>query len=738
MADRADPLSGAVPPSRRLRTTAVILAVAVLQVAGLGWFLVEPLPNAANIGGQVRRWILLARAIPEVVPGVSWSESHLGLAAQELSHVENLPERIPIVLAAALIAAAAVGLGRVVLRWLGWRPGLLEAVALAYPLGATLLGVLTLIGGRLGLLAPWPVRLGLGAIFALSLWERVAAHRPGEWPPGVGADAASPTAGRPSHAQGDGPSSVPALTRPLRRHPPLEGAGTSMWARVGMLLVVGPFLGLMALAAMLPTIDFDALEYHLQGPKEFYLDGRVRFLPHNVYTSMPFGVEMLHLLGMHVLRDWWRGALVGQLLVMLFAPAAAVLIAGTARRVASKRAGWVAAVVYLTTPWIYRLAAIPYVEGPLASYHAALLFCALATAGRARVSHSPLIPGLLAGGAMACKYPALISAVIPFGALVVVRAWRERSVRGVFAFGLGLALTIGPWLVKNVVDAGNPVYPLGFGAFGGRDWDAAREAKWTHAHGRRPVAWQPLVDGVLDIAGRSDWQSPLYTALAPLALLRRGSRRAALALWGYALYLFATWWLLTHRLDRFWLPILPPLAILAGVGADWVRSRLWAAVLATIMAVGIATNLVDVTTALAGLNQWTDPYASLRVEVPRMLNAPLARLDATLPPDAVPLLVGQASVFHMSHRPVYNTVFDREILETIARDHTPEGIRVELRRRGITHVYVDWSEIERHRKPGGYGFTDFVTPELFADLVRSGVLDPVEPFGPKQELYRVR
>ena len=26
--------------------------------------------------------------------------------------------------------------------------------------------------------------------------------------------------------------------------------------------------------------------------------------------------------------------------------------------------------------------------------------------------------------------------------------------------------------------------------------------------------------------------------------------------WGFVAYLFATWWLLTHRVDRFWLPLL--------------------------------------------------------------------------------------------------------------------------------------------------------------------------------------
>ena len=84
----------------------------------------------------------------------------------------------------------------------------------------------------------------------------------------------------------------------------------------------------MLLGSMLPAIDFDVLEYHLQGPKEYYQAGRISFLPHNVYTNMPFGVEMLHLLGMEVLGDWWWGGLVGQFLVASTRAAAAVLIAG--------------------------------------------------------------------------------------------------------------------------------------------------------------------------------------------------------------------------------------------------------------------------------------------------------------------------------------------------------------------------------------------------------------------------
>ena len=52
-----------------------------------------------------------------------------------------------------------------------------------------------------------------------------------------------------------------------------------------------PFVLMIVLAAMLPPLDFDVREYHLQVPKEFFLQGRITFLPHNVYGNMPMGAE---------------------------------------------------------------------------------------------------------------------------------------------------------------------------------------------------------------------------------------------------------------------------------------------------------------------------------------------------------------------------------------------------------------------------------------------------------------
>src|SRR5262249_19439296 len=138
------------------------------------------------------------------------------------------------------------------------------------------------------------------------------------------------------------------------------------------------------------------------------------------------------------------------------------------------------------------------------------------------------------------------------------------------------------------------------------------------------------------------------------------------------------------------------------------------------------------------LNEWTGDLAALRRSVPAMLNPALATADASHPAGSRLLSVGQAAVFHVNHPIVYNTVFDDETFETLAKGKSPAEVRDALKRLGVSHVYVDWFDIDRYRSPGNYGFTDFVQPAVFDRLVEAGVLDPPEVMGPRRELYRVR
>ena len=756
MVDRADALTPPGPGPGRGPWAVVV--VAAFQLAALIWLLAVPLPSieaqrldarAQAVDGEGG-----ASGLPSLRRGdfLLTADDHFSRALANLSDPEHLGQRLPIVLAALLIGGAALALGDLATRGLGLASSLpgLARWPLAFASGSTLLAAVTLGVGKLGWLSPWPTRVGLGLLLLAWTSSRLrdlvsmrGAFRP-TLPPSGEAVAEGRTRGPMTGRKARRPRTAhPApQSSPHARGEGARGGRRSPWPLVGLGLLLGPVLGLMALGAMQPTIEFDALEYHLQGPKEYYQLGRIAFLPHNVYTSMPSSVEMLHLLGMVVLDDWWLGALSGQLLIAAFAPATAALVGATALRWGSPRAAWFASLVYLTTPWVFRLGTFPFVEGPLCCFHAALVYVSVqgwTGSDRPGLRSECLwgFAGLLAGGAMACKYPGLVSAVVPFGLVAAVEACRRRSWRIAGASAIGAAVGVGPWLLRNVADTGNPVYPLAFGIFGGLDWDAGLDTKWWAAHGPRPITGGALAGAAIDVAGRSDWQSPLYALLVPLAFLRRGSRGLAAVLGAYVLYLFATWFLMTHRLDRFWLPLLPAAAVLAGLGADWTRARPWPGWLGVVAVVATLANLVFLTTPLCGPTDWTADLDRLRREAAEDANPPLARLDESLPPRAKPLLVGQAGVFPVGRPLLYNTVFDRERIEQIVAGRSPEEIRAQLNLMGVTHVYVDWVEIARHNRPGGYGFSPVVTRDLFDGLVSARVLAPPAAIGPDHLLYPV-
>jgi hypothetical protein len=360
-----------------------------------------------------------------------------------------------------------------------------------------------------------------------------------------------------------------------------------------------------------------------------------------------------------------------------------------------------------------------------------------------------LLAGFLAGSAAACKYPALLLVVAPLtlGALFVRGRFRWRAAA---LFLLAALCGCGLWYAKNAALTGNPVYPL---VFGGATRTPERMAQWNRAHrvppdehGRRYSAVQAYT-AAADFGWRNLWQSPLLVPLAAAAFFCVRRRRLVVSLVAYAGFYLAVWWLATHRVDRFWVPVLPVLALLAGVGAAWSASRVWHTAVTVLLLGGLAANLLFLLSAgvydhryLVSLerlrrDEASEPNDPSRVPpIHRYLN------DNALAGDRV-LLVGDAQPFDLELPALYNTCFDECLFERLMRGRTAAQRRAALRQLQITYVSVNWSEIDRYRSPGNYGFTEYVTKELVRkELVRGQqILQPV-PLGiaPEQaELFQV-
>src|SRR5205809_404472 len=103
---------------------------------------------------------------------------------------------------------------------------------------------------------------------------------------------------------------------------------TGFLAALPHLLIDGGFciLWLISACAMLPPgllwgdepNGYDVLEYHLQVPREWYELGRIVPLQHNVFSFLPFNVEMHYLLAMHLRGGPWAAMYLAQLMHVAF------------------------------------------------------------------------------------------------------------------------------------------------------------------------------------------------------------------------------------------------------------------------------------------------------------------------------------------------------------------------------------------------------------------------------------
>jgi len=724
--ERSDSLVVSVPGAAgtHRREYLVLLLFAALLTGYATLYFLTPLND--YIGAPPRYDVLFRLAIlpDEFVP--LWFGNPPGV---------TLLDRAPVLAMAVAILSVAGMLGRLLLRLGGVDRGLSRSETLMFSVavGANVVSFYVLCIGLLGkvgvgnaylFLTPAAIIVTVSAVFWTRRWRGAKI--------------------------GNVPS-APQIA--LGERKPESGGQRKDELNGDWLWLAAPFVLAIVLGGMLPPTDFDVREYHLQAPKEFYQDGKIHFLPHNVYGNMPLGSEMLSLLAMVLSGDWWQGALVGKTVIACFAPLTALALFSAGVRFGSRTVGVVAALVYISIPWIAQVSTAGLVEGVSAFYlwtavYAVLLWRQAAIArsnlagdrrrderesskadgdivlgGVGRV----VLAGYLAGAAVSCKYPAVLFVAMPLTAWICW-AGGHPNWKAMALFVLACTAGCAPWFIKNWLLTDNPTYPLLYEVFSGKTRSDANNAQWLNAHLPRDHSIRALGMNLAQVVWRSEWISPILLPLAALAWLATGRRRMVASLFAFFAYVVAAWWLCTHRIDRFWIPVLPVVALLAGFGATWSSSRVWRRVLLATLICGLTVNLLFVVSGgSAGYNAYFARLEQLRYDTGRA-DFWHVYLNQKVPEGFGVLTVGDAQVFDLEMPVLYNTVFDDSVFEEICKDHgkqrSSDEIRETLVRRRISHVYVHWSEINRYRQPGNYGFPLFIKHRLFDELVDAGVFEP--------------
>ena len=524
----------------------------------------------------------------------------------------------------------------------------------------------------------------------------------------------------------------------------VAAAGVSLWLS-GALMPAG-WLGNLSG----PSGDAAAvLARHMQLPREFYQAGRVAALPHNVYSHFPLGTEMLRLLGMCLRGGAYEGMYLAKLIVGLYA---VVAVAGAfgGLRPAGRFHAAAGAALLATAPWVLYLSWLALPELASLAYLVLALVWVRHWLARPGVRPAACI-GLMLAAAATTDYAAAATVAAPVLVVVAVGVlFRRRGLGQLFlAGGLVMALLL-PWLIRNAVATGNPVFPLATGVFGRGRWSDEVERRWQSAHGGagRPVPQSPdappdarptrgaraaafflgPVNTTRILGGR---HVPLHTVLGPVVLLVLAGTVVAMLLrpraapgWDWLLLAVAVLqlagWLAfgAGAAGRVVAPAVGPICLLCASGLGrlagvrkirWLRQSpaaggRWGLAPATLLLIAAA-----VLNIAAARSYWAAEMGRSRLRpagLPARRYAEVAlefRAAHAVVGDGKLALVGDDRPFYHPPGTLYATAFDEHPLAgLIGRSRWPEALADGLRRRGITHLYVAWARIDHLARTAGW------------------------------------
>ena len=246
------------------------------------------------------------------------------------------------------------------------------------------------------------------------------------------------------------------------------GLFKSLWAQAGRVekLLAGAcglLLTFQLLLALAPPTHWDALAYHLELPHLYLQAGRLIFVPYNLFWGNPQLGEML----------FTFAAALGQLQTapVLSTALGAVFLAGMmgfTRRVTAEwlgwdettatRAGWAAAAALMAGFSIRHQLSWGYVDILAAPMGLGLLVCVFEWL-RQRQDSWLRWAGVFLGLAVGVKYPsALLGLAVYLVILFTLRPMRT-ALKAVLQSGAISLAVFSPWLLKNWIFTGNPLFP---------------------------------------------------------------------------------------------------------------------------------------------------------------------------------------------------------------------------------------------------------------------------------------
>jgi hypothetical protein len=508
--------------------------------------------------------------------------------------------------------------------------------------------------------------------------------------------------------------------------------------------------------ALAPPVRFDALVYHLALPQRYLSQGRFVYIPEIMFWGMPQTGEMIYTWGMLL-----GGVHVATLAGWLFGVIAVIGIWGVAYESLGRHAAWVSVTALVSGSSLATSLSWGYVDWFVILFGTAWLVAWMLWIEQRMLLHLGLA-GVLAGMAFGTKYTAGILLLIGLALILFQRRGSWRSTLGDCAiYGLGFVAPALPWLLKNFIATGNPIYPLLFPS------GAMTPLRLALYQGGEPfggwqdvllLPWRATFLGIEGAVGYNSSIGPLLFGLGLCAWLASDrldeKGRVRLKLFAWTAILGVLTWMIAGRFTayllqtRLYFVIFPALSLLAGAGFFGLKSlvlpgirlgRLAAAFIVLVIGLNVVEIGAGVLRSGAAFVAFGLLPAHQYLEDNLGWYAPAMRALRALPAGSRALMLWETRSYDCWPQCEPDETLDRWLNDRYAgavgaTPRSNEEILAAWRRVGYTHLLVHRAGVDfvRRTKQPGYTPEDWIA---FDHLLNT--LQEQKNFGGAYSLYQL-
>ncbi len=335
---------------------------------------------------------------------------------------------------------------------------------------------------------------------------------------------------------------------------------------VAAVLVLLPILQI----PLFPPVRYDSTSYHLPMAKYFTQWHAIHLTPYLRYPVFTLNMHMLFTLMLLVHDD-----IAVHLSHFLCLVITTVALIGWGTRVQSTRAGIWAGIVLISTPQLFKLASDASIDIGLTLFTTLGIY-AFMNWLYTREDKWAWVSAAFMGLAVGTKYSSLLL-VFLFAFIILFFDFRARNFRNIIIFSLVTLVVACPWLIRNMIYTGNPVFPFFANIFGIGIWtedDLTRQMAEMTSHGTGrsfeslfKMPWNLIYHREHFLENHP--LSKIWLFALPLAVICGNFK--SYTRWLLAICLvFFLYWFSSVQVMRYLDPILPAFALLIGISFDMV------------------------------------------------------------------------------------------------------------------------------------------------------------------------